>query len=47
MQEVDKREDIAGVRLYVEKNNQIAQKVYEAMGMQKTIYHMYEVGAKR
>ena len=35
-------EDVAGIRLYVEQENMVAQKTYEKMGMQKTNYLMYE-----
>jgi ribosomal protein S18 acetylase RimI-like enzyme len=37
------RGDVCGVRLYVERNNAAAQQTYEAMGMQRTIYEMFEV----
>ncbi|MGD0582846.1 MAG: GNAT family N-acetyltransferase [Bacteroidales bacterium] len=33
---------VAGLRLYVEKNNSAAQKTYEAMGMTSEHYAMYE-----
>jgi GNAT superfamily N-acetyltransferase len=33
---------IAGLRLYVETNNTRAQKTYEALGMQREHYAMYE-----
>ena len=38
----DQREDVCGYRLYVEKENEIAQKTYESLGMQETHYLMYE-----
>lgn len=36
------RQGVAGLRLYVETNNTRAQKTYEALGMQKEHYQMYE-----
>ena len=33
---------VAGLRLYVETNNSRAQKTYEALGMQREHYAMYE-----
>jgi ribosomal protein S18 acetylase RimI-like enzyme len=36
------RQGVAGLRLYVETNNTRAQKTYEALGMQKEHYTMYE-----
>jgi GNAT superfamily N-acetyltransferase len=33
---------IAGLRLYVETNNNTAQKTYESLGMQSEHYRMYE-----
>jgi GNAT superfamily N-acetyltransferase len=33
---------VAGLRLYVEKNNTRAQKTYEALGMRREHYAMYE-----
>ncbi len=35
--------DVCGLRLYVEQANQGAQRTYEELGMQKTVYDMYEV----
>lgn len=34
--------DIRGLRLYVDKSNLRAQKVYEALGMSGEHYHLYE-----
>lgn len=34
--------DVCGIRLYVEKENEHAQKVYEKVGMEKSYYLMYE-----
>ena len=36
------RDDIVGFRLYVEKNNKIAQKTYKKIGMKPTYYLLYE-----
>jgi ribosomal protein S18 acetylase RimI-like enzyme len=36
------REDVCGFRLYVEHDNERAQKVYEKVGMEKSHYLMYE-----
>jgi ribosomal protein S18 acetylase RimI-like enzyme len=36
------KEDVCGFRLYVEKENVNAQKVYEKLGMEATYYLMYE-----
>jgi ribosomal protein S18 acetylase RimI-like enzyme len=33
---------VCGFRLYVEKENELAQTVYEKLGMEKTYYLMYE-----
>lgn len=33
---------VCGFRLYVEKENEIAQKVYEKLGMEECVYKMYE-----
>jgi len=34
--------DVCGIRLYVEKENRVAQTVYERLGMHETEYLMYE-----
>ena len=34
--------NVCGIRLYVEKDNKIAQKVYHQMGMTETNYLIYE-----
>lgn len=34
--------DVCGIRLYVERENEIAQGVYRRLGMQKTVYDMFE-----
>ena len=33
---------VCGFRLYVEKENEVAQRTYEALGMEETCYKMYE-----
>jgi GNAT superfamily N-acetyltransferase len=33
---------VCGFRLYVEKENRAAQQVYEKLGMEETVYKMYE-----
>lgn len=38
----EQQKNVCGFRLYVEKENFIAQKTYEELGMQKTHYLMYE-----
>lgn len=35
-------EDVCGLRLYVERGNAAARETYEALGMRKTSYRMYE-----
>lgn len=34
--------NVCGIRLYVEKENAVAQKVYARLGMDETVYLMYE-----
>lgn len=41
------RGNICGFRLYVEKENQHAQRVYEKVGMTETYYLMYEEAKKK
>jgi len=36
------RDDVCGLRLYVEKDNDMAQTVYGRLGMKKTNYRLYE-----
>ena len=43
LEEAKARNDICGLRLYVSKENQIAQRVYERLGLQPAPYAMYEV----
>jgi ribosomal protein S18 acetylase RimI-like enzyme len=38
----EQQQNVCGFRLYVEKENLIAQKTYESLGMQPTHYLMYE-----
>lgn len=40
--EVQKRPSLRGLRLYVEKKNEVAQKVYRALGMSDEHYHLFE-----
>ncbi len=37
------RDDICGIRLYVEQTNSIAQQTYKTLGMSKSHYDLYEV----
>jgi GNAT superfamily N-acetyltransferase len=41
-QQVEWSSDLAGLRLYVDKQNKPAQKVYEKLGMNKHHYELYE-----
>ena len=41
--EAQRAGDVCGMRLYVEQENEIAQGVYRRLGMQKTVYDMFEV----
>jgi GNAT superfamily N-acetyltransferase len=41
-EEVDARPELAGLRLYVAQGNEGAQRVYEAAGMTRDHYHLYE-----
>ena len=36
-------DDICGIRLYVERANTIAQQTYDALGMHKSHYDLYEI----
>ncbi len=36
-------EGVCGVRLYVDRDNHVAQRIYHALGMKKSHYDMYEV----
>ena len=37
------RDDICGIRLYVDRDNQVAQRTYDSLGMSRSHYDMYEV----
>ena len=37
------RKDVAGLRLYVEKNNDRARRIYENLGMSESFYALYEL----
>ena len=39
----DGRDDICGIRLYVERTNTVAQQTYGALGMSHSHYDMYEI----
>lgn len=39
---VEESKDLRGLRLYVDKTNERAQKVYEVLGMNGEHYHLYE-----
>ncbi len=41
--EADRRGDICGVRLYVDRENLVAQQVYQDLGMCQSRYHLYEI----
>lgn len=41
-QQVTESPNLVGLRLYVDKRNDIAQKVYEKLGMNKEHYELYE-----
>lgn len=40
--QASERDDVCGLRLYVEKDNDRAQAVYDRLGMEKTNYLLYE-----
>ena len=46
-QRASQNPEVCGFRLYVEKNNQIAQKTYQTLGMAETHYLLYEEELKR
>ena len=37
------REDVCGVRLYVERENTVAQQTYDSLGMTRSHYDMFEI----
>jgi GNAT superfamily N-acetyltransferase len=43
VEEAQRLGGVCGIRLYVEQENSIAQGVYGALGMNKTVYDMFEV----
>ena len=43
MEEARKKKTVAGVRLYVEKENRLAQQVYQELGLLQAGYHVYEL----
>jgi len=43
LREAKSRNDVCGVRLYVDKDNRTAQQVYERLGMNPAHYAMYEL----
>lgn len=43
----EKRRDVCGLRLYVEKNNDRAQRTYAKLGMTKTPYEVFETDLRR
>ena len=43
VEEAQRLGDVCGIRLYVERENEIAQEVYRRLGMVKTVYDMFEV----
>jgi GNAT superfamily N-acetyltransferase len=43
LREAKSRNDVCGVRLYVDKENRTAQQVYERLGLNPAQYAMYEV----
>ena len=36
------RDDICGIRLYVERSNHVAQQTYASLGMSKSHYDLYD-----
>jgi ribosomal protein S18 acetylase RimI-like enzyme len=42
LQEAQRRPDVCGIRLYVEKDNVAAQAAYRRLGMRMTGYHVFE-----
>lgn len=40
--QVEKSPELAGLRLYVDKQNKSAQKIYEKLGMSRDHYELYE-----
>ena len=42
-QQAKSRNDVCGLRLYVERNNQRARQLYQRLGLRPTSYELYEV----
>ena len=42
-QQAKSRNDVCGLRLYVERNNQRARQLYQRLGLHPTSYELYEV----
>jgi GNAT superfamily N-acetyltransferase len=45
--EAQRHGDICGLRLYVERSNQVAQQVYSSLGMTRSHYDLYEIEFSR
>lgn len=45
--EAQRHGDICGLRLYVERSNQVAQQVYSSLGMARSHYDLYEIEFSR
>ncbi|MCP3920146.1 MAG: GNAT family N-acetyltransferase [bacterium] len=43
LNEARERDDVCGVRLYVENENYVAKRTYEVLGMDASSYQLYEV----
>jgi GNAT superfamily N-acetyltransferase len=43
LSEAKSRSNVSGVRLYVDKDNRVAQQVYQRLGMNPAHYSMYEL----
>jgi ribosomal protein S18 acetylase RimI-like enzyme len=43
LRESRKHDDVRGIRLYVDRSNDVAKNVYEKLGMSKAHYDMYEI----
>ena len=41
--EARRRGDVCGLRLYVERNNQVAQQVYSSLDMHRSHYDLFEI----
>jgi ribosomal protein S18 acetylase RimI-like enzyme len=41
-EQVEKSPELVGLRLYVDKKNKSAQKIYEKLGMSRDHYELYE-----